>query len=336
MNRKVTSLDVAARAGVSQSAVSRVFSGASASQRTVDAVREAADHLGYRPNVVARSLITGRSKIIGLVVAYLDNAFYPDALERFSNELQAQGYHILIFMAHGTTSDIDRVVADLLDHQVDGIIAASVGLSDALTDRCRGLNIPVVLFNRGDADPSLPQVTSANFAGGQKVAKYLVQAGYQRIAHISGWSGSKTGQDRAEGFADGLVKAGSQLIAQVDGMYKREVAAAAAQDLVQTYAVDAIFVGNDHMAFAVLDHLRFEMGLSVPDDVAIVGYDDVPMAAWSAFDLTTVRQPSGRMVQATVYMLLALIEGEENLAPKHEIDGELIIRGSTRALEQEA
>ena len=330
MNRKVTSLDVAARAGVSQSAVSRVFSGASASAKTVKAVREAADHLGYRPNVVARSLITGRSKVIGLVVAYLDNAFYPDALERFSNELQAQGYHILIFMAHGSKSDIDRVVADLLDHQVDGIIAASVGLSDALTERCHGLNIPVVLFNRGNEDSSMPQVTSANFDGGIKVAQHLVRVGGARIAHISGWSGSKTGQDRAAGFAQGLRDAGADLVAQIDGMYTREAAAAAAQELVETHKADAIFVGNDHMAFAAMDHLRFVMGLHVPNDVQIVGYDDVPMAAWPSYDLTTVRQPSGRMVQAAVYMLLALIEGEDALNPKQEIDGELIVRGSTK------
>jgi len=293
MSRKVTSSDVAARAGVSQSAVSRVFSGASASAKTVKAVREAADHLGYRPNVVARSLITGRSKIIGLVVAYLDNAFYPDALERFS-------------------------------------IAASVGLSDALTERCRGLNIPVVLFNRGNEDGSLPQVTSANFDGGAKVAHHLVKTGAQRIAHISGWSGSKTGQDRAAGFANGLQEAGAALVGQIDGMFTREAAAEAAQVLVEVHKADAIFVGNDHMAFAVMDHLRFEMGLRVPEDVQLVGYDDVPMAAWPSYDLTTVRQPSGRMVQAAVYMLLALIEGEDTLNPKQEIDGELIVRGSTK------
>jgi DNA-binding LacI/PurR family transcriptional regulator len=335
MSGKITSLDVAARAGVSQSAVSRVFSGASASQKTVKAVREAADYLGYRPNIVARSLITGRSKIIGLVVAYLDNAFYPDALERFSNELQAQGYHILIFMAHGSKSDIDRVVADLLDHQVDGIIAASVGLSDALSERCRGLNIPVVLFNRGNEDSSMPQVTSANVDGGAKVAKYFVECGHKRIGHIAGWSGSKTGQDRATGFSDALAEMDVELIAQIDGMYTREASAAAAQTMIDTHNVDAIFVGNDHMAFAAMDHLRFDMGLSIPNDVAIVGYDDVPMAAWPAFDLTTVRQPSGRMVQAAVHMLLALIEGDTNLSPKQEIDGELIIRGSTRVARKE-
>ena len=131
MTRKITSLDVAERAGVSQSAVSRVFTpGASVSKKMADKVRKAADELGYRPNVLARSLITGRTRIIGLVVAYLDNMFYPDALERLSNALQAEGYHILVFMARGRGAEADRVIEELLDYQVDGIVAASVGMPD--------------------------------------------------------------------------------------------------------------------------------------------------------------------------------------------------------------
>jgi DNA-binding LacI/PurR family transcriptional regulator len=112
--RKVTSLEVAALAGVSQSAVSRVFSGASASAKTAEKVRKAAQELGYRPNVLARSLITGRSRIIGLVVAYLDNQFYPVALERLSHALQEEGYHIMIFMASWT--ELSRRALDLRMH----------------------------------------------------------------------------------------------------------------------------------------------------------------------------------------------------------------------------
>ena len=114
MPEKVTSLQVARRAGVSQSAVSRVFTpGASVSEKTAKKVRASADALGYRPNVLARSLITGRSKIIGLVVAYLDNQFYPDALERLSKALQEKGYHLLVFIASGG-SDVDRLVDELM------------------------------------------------------------------------------------------------------------------------------------------------------------------------------------------------------------------------------
>lgn len=329
MSGKVTSLQVAAKAGVSQSAVSRVFSGASASEKTIKKVRAAAEELGYRPNVLARSLITGRSRIIGLIVAYLDNQFYPVALERLSHALQEQGYHIMIFMASARGPDVDRVINELLDHQVDGIITASVGLTDALTERCEKAGIPVVLFNRGQQDRRMPEVTSDNIAGGQRVAEFLVAGGHQRIGHISGWMGSSTGQDRARGFAEGLEAAGAKLVAQIDGMYKREVAAEAARTLVQDRKVDALFVGNDHMALAVMDELRHGLGLRVPEDVSVVGYDDVPMAAWASYELTTVRQPVNQMVGATVTLLMDMINGDST-SRKTQIEGPLIVRSSAR------
>lgn len=137
MGGKVTSLDVAQQAGVSRSAVSRVFTpGASVSPSTAAKVRAAARALGYRPNVLARSLITGRSRIIGLVVAYLENQFYPEAIERISKSLQERGYHVLVFMASNDNAATQTVMDELIDYQVDGIIVASVGVSNDLTTRC--------------------------------------------------------------------------------------------------------------------------------------------------------------------------------------------------------
>ena len=131
---KITSAEVAERAGVSQSAVSRVFTpGASASRKTAEKVRKAAMELGYRPNALARAMVSGKSRIIGLVVAYLENQFYPDVLEKLSNALQAEGYHVLIFMASQTAGNIEGVVDEILDYQVDGIIAASVAMTSELS-----------------------------------------------------------------------------------------------------------------------------------------------------------------------------------------------------------
>ena len=328
--RRVTSLDVAARAGVSQSAVSRVFSGASASKSTVDKVRRAAADLGYRPNVLARGLITGRSRIIGLVVSYLENPFYPDTLERLSHALQDRGYHVLVFMAQGPGRDLDRIIGDMLDHRVEGIIAASVGLGDALAERCRAEGIPVVLFNRGQDGRAVDQVTATNRASAARVGRFLVAGGHERIAMIGGWAGSSTGQDRALGFAEGLQEAGGALCAARDGEYDRDIAAQAARDLMAGPRPDAIFVANDHMAFGVMDALRHDLGCDVPGDVSVVGFDDVPMAAWLSYDLTTVRQPRARMVAATVERLLARIDGDDAPPGKIEIDGALVLRGSAR------
>jgi DNA-binding LacI/PurR family transcriptional regulator len=331
-NDKVTSAQVAALAGVSQSAVSRVFTpGASASKKTVEKVRAAAAQLGYSPNALARGLITGRTRMIGLVVAYLDNQFYPVAMELLSRALQERGYHILVFMAENSTEKVGQVMGELLDYQVDGIITASVAISNDLTSRCAAAGIPVVMFNRGQDDVRLSEVTSDNVAGGRRAAEFLLQAGHRRIAHVMGWQGSSTGRDRAAGFAEAMQDAGVAPVAMIDGMYSRDTAAAVARDLfARPNRPDAVFVGNDHMAFAVMDMLRFDLGLSVPGDVSVVGYDDVPLASWPAYNLTTIRQPVRRMVDATVEALLAQIEGDGE-PRKLKIDGPLIIRGSTSA-----
>ncbi len=328
---KVTSAEVAVRAGVSQSAVSRVFTpGASASAKTVAKVRKAAEELGYRPNVLARAMVSGRSRIIGLIVAYLENQFYPIALELLSNALQARGYHILIFTAPNSTDGIEGVMQDLMDYQVDGIIAASVSMSSDLSERAQALGIPVVLFNRSQNDVGVSNVTSANRMGGRKVAEFLLAGGHKRIAHIAGWQGSSTGRDRHAGFLEALEEAGQVPFALVDGMYKREVAKSCATQLLSGQTrPDAIFVGNDHMAFAVIDAVR-EAGLTPGRDISIVGFDDVPLASWGAYDLTTLRQPVNRMVDSTVDLILGQIESGDAVPQEIEIEGELILRGSAR------
>ena len=333
-NARITSAEVAIRAGVSQSAVSRVFTpGASASQNTIDRVKKAAAELGYRPNSLARAMVSGKSRIIGLVVAYLENQFYPEALERLSNSLQEEGYHVLMFMAAQTAGDIDAVVEEILDYQVDGIIAASVALSSELSERCRAAGVPMVLFNRSQDVSTMSAVTSDNFAGGRKVAEFLIAGGHKKIGFCAGWEGASTQRDREAGFLASLKDAGIDLHCREVGNFKMEEARAATLRMFASNPPDAIFVANDHMAIAVMDTLRSELGLDVPKDVSVVGYDDVPAAAWPAFNLTTVRQPVNRMVAETVDILLQQIANTSTQPRKIKIDGPLIVRGSARAPE---
>lgn len=328
---KVTSQQVAERAGVSQSAVSRVFTpGASASKKTVDRVRKAASELGYRPNVLARAMVSGKSRIIGLVVAYLENQFYPEALEKLSNALQERGYHVLVFMAAQTAGNIDNVVDEILDYQVDGIIAASVAMSSELSDRCRAAGVPMVLFNRSQDDPAMSAVTSDNVAGGKKVAEFLLAGGHKKIGYIAGWEGASTQRDREAGFTIALAEAGVELHARDVGNFGMAEAAAATKRMFANEQPDAVFVANDHMALAVMDTLRFELGLDVPGDVSVVAYDDVPASSWPAYDLTTVRQPANRMVAETVSILMDQIEDNQTAPRRIAIDGPLVLRGSAR------
>ena len=329
-NDKVTSLEVAALAGVSQSAVSRVFTpGSSVSPKTAEKVRAAAERLGYRPNVLARSLKSGRSRIIGLLVAYLENYFYPEVVEKLSRDLQKEGYHVLVFLAPVTTVNVDQVVHEIMDYQVDGIVLASVSMSSDLAERCLATGIPVVLFNRGQDDPRLSSVTTNNRLGGFALADFLVSLGHNRIAYIAGFEGASTQRDREIGFREGLAAAGQTLFARAEGNFVYGDAQIAARNLFATpRRPDAVFVGNDHMAFAVMDVLRFELGLRVPEDVSVVGFDDVPPASWPAYNLTTYRQPVDQMVAETVAMLIAKI-GAERAEPRQVVlEGGLIIRGS--------
>jgi DNA-binding LacI/PurR family transcriptional regulator len=331
-NEKVTSLEVAAMAGVSQSAVSRVFTpGSSVSQKTADKVRAAAAHLGYRPNVLARSLKSGKSRIIGLVVAYLENYFYPEMVERLSTELQKVGYHVLIFLAPVSTANVDKVVQEIMDYQVDGIVLASVSMSSDLAARCQATGLPVVLFNRAHVDKNLSSVTSDNFAGGKALADYLCSLGHKRIAYVAGFSGASTQVDREAGFRAGLAEAGQELFARADGNFDYRTAQAAARELFATSKrPEAVFVANDHMAFAVMDVLRFELGLKVPEDVSVVGFDDVPVASWPAYNLTTFRQRLDQMVAETVKMLTTSIAEDQHEVSRVVLNGELVIRGSAR------
>ncbi|MEM9575104.1 MAG: substrate-binding domain-containing protein, partial [Pseudomonadota bacterium] len=218
-----------------------------------------------------------------------------------------------------------------LDQQVDGIILASVSMSNKLTERLDEIGIPFVLFNRGQLGKNVASVTAANYAGGRKAAEFLVAGGHKQIAHISGWRKSMTGQQRQAGFVDYLTEQGLQQFACLDGEFSREKASQATRDLFAgSTKPDAIFVGNDHMAFAVLETLKIELKLRIPEDVSIVGYDDVRMASWSTHDLTTMRQPANRMVEATTSMLLNMIDEPNTKREKIEIESELIVRGSAR------
>ena len=330
-HQRVTASEVAELAGVSQPTVSRVFTpGTKVSKDKESRVREAAAQLGYRPNTLARSLNTGRSYTIGVVLAYLNNPFYPTALQKFSEQLSAHGYHVMVFFATNLVEEVDGVIEDLLAHQVDGIVLASVSLSNQLTDRLHEIGIPFVLFNRGQEDERLPLVTAANTEGGRIAARFLAEGGHTRIAHISGWQRSLNGRQRQFGFVEGLAEYNLAPWRCVDSHFRREMAIEATREMFESSEnPDAIFVGNDHMAFAVLETLQCDIGARVPEDVSVVGFDDVEMAAWKMYDLSTLRQPVNRMVKATIAMMLDMIE--RRATEKHiEIPAELIIRRSAR------
>jgi DNA-binding LacI/PurR family transcriptional regulator len=207
-------------------------------------------------------------------------------------------------------------------------------MSSSLATECQKQGIPVVLFNREQDGLGLNAVITDNRAGGRAVARLLVSLGHRRIGYIAGFEGASTQRDRELGFRDGLDGAGHGIVARGVGNFEYPRAQDAARRMFdRPDPPDAVFVCNDHMAFAVMDVVRFELGLRVPEEVSIVGFDDVPPAAWPAYALTTFRQPVNRMVAETVTALLARIEDKAAPSRRVVLDGQLVVRGSTRRLE---
>jgi DNA-binding LacI/PurR family transcriptional regulator len=330
---KVTATDVAKRAGVSPSAVSRVFTpGASASQDTVARVRKAANDLGYRPSGRSRSRGAGRSGRVGLLVSNVENPFYSHATKLLSVELQERGYSALVLVEMATVGSVERIIAGCLDHQVDGIIVLSVATTSELAHQCDRAGIPSVYFNRSPDDEHSFSVATNNYWGGRRIAEYLIETGHRRISHIAGWELASTQRDREAGFLSVLDANGRSLHSREVANFDHAEARAAA---LRMFAPgrdlpDAVFVANDHMAFAVLDALRHDLGLKVPQDVSVVGFDDVLPSSWPSYDLTTIRQPVEAMAAEAVSTLLGQVE-TGHLSPRRvAIDGKLVVRGSTR------
>jgi DNA-binding LacI/PurR family transcriptional regulator len=315
MKSSTTAQEVAGLAQVSQSAVSRTFTpGASVSEETRSKVLAAAKALGYRPNALARSLITRRSRIIALVMSYLENQFYPLVIERLSQKLQKQGYHVLLFISD--LNEADGVLAEILQYQVDGIVMASTMLSSDLAKNCADSGVPVVLFNRVADTSALARhatssVTSDNHRGGRMVAELLLERGHRKVAFLAGLENSSTSVEREKGFNEALREGGGSVFSRAVGHYSFEGAQQATRAL---FAVadrpDAVFVANDHMAIAAMDVLRIELGLRIPQDVSVMGFDDVPQAAWGSYQLTTVVQSVEDMVDAVVDLLHDQMQGE--------------------------
>jgi DNA-binding LacI/PurR family transcriptional regulator len=330
-HRHATASDVARLAGVSQSAVSRAFTpGASIARETRARVEDAARALGYRPNAIARSLTTRRSRIIGVAAAYLQNHFYPYVLEALSKGLQARGYQLLLFTPDAAR-DADPLLQEVLAWQVDALILASTTLSSALAGQCRAAGIPVLLFNRTSRDADVSSVTGENMRGGRVIAEFLVAGGHRRLAFVAGIENSSTSREREAGFTGWLAEHGHAAPLREVGLYDFDAACAAARRLLsRPDRPDAIFVANDHMAMAVSEVARHEFGLRIPRDLSLVGFDDTGPARWPSFSLTSFAQPLQPMVQAAVAMVCEMIEHPSSPTRHQVVPGELVVRGSAR------
>jgi DNA-binding LacI/PurR family transcriptional regulator len=327
--KPASSIDVARLAGVSQSAVSRSFTdGTSVSEQTKRKVLKAAEELGYRPNALARAVLTRQSDLIGVVMGEITNPFYPEVLELLLTELERRGYRVLLKRLEQPDS-ADAAVEEVLRYRVRGAIITSSIISDDMARKCGRSAVPVVLFNRHVKDLGVTSVCCDNVDAGRAVANLLLDTGCVRPAFVSGSAEASTNNDRQKGFLDRLAERGARHV-MVEGGAASHAAGydATKRLLAMSPRPDGLFCSSDILAFGALDAVR-ELGLVVPHDISIVGFDDVPMASWPVFNLTTVRQQRQRMVHESVEALVGQI-AQGTRPTVRLVPGELVLRGTVK------
>ena len=299
-----SSTDVARLAGVSQSAVSRTFSeGKSISEETRHKVLEAAKKLGYSPNFLPRILLKHRSGLVAVVISGTGNPFYAIALEEFTKALQKTGHQVLLVQIDSDHA-LDGLVPRLQSYRVDAIVSALPVLSGAAAEAFARIKIPTISFNTPINNDWVTSICSDSVGGASSVADLFVKRGAKSFAFITGSEGSYASSQRLRGFKDRLVEQGFPNVATACGNYLYSGGFNAVLNLKSRGVIpDAIFCANDLMAIGALDALRKVIGVRVPEDVLVAGFDDVPEASWSAYDLTTVIQ-DGRLMVAEAMAIL--------------------------------
>lgn len=309
--RRATSYDVAKLAGVSQSAVSRCFRpGSSIASGTRERVLKAARALGYHPNAMASGLITRRTGLVAVLISNLTNLYYPEVLAELTRRLSERDARVLLFTLQAE-SDAEAILDQVWRYRVDGAIVAARLAKRQLRDFARH-RVPVVLYNRLGEGEHVASVSCDSIAGERLLCEQLVSAGHRSFGMISGPSDSYVSTQRIEGAREALSRHGHELMV-VPGAYGYQSGADGLAALLEQTGgkLDALLCANDQMALGAMDYARHEAGLSVPDDLSIVGFDGVEPAAWKSYRLTTIRQPVGRMTQAAVNMLFERIDDPE-------------------------
>jgi DNA-binding LacI/PurR family transcriptional regulator len=328
----ITLKEVSERAGVSRSAVSRTFTeGASVSAKTRKKVEDAATALGYTPSLIASSLKTKRTKLIGLVANNFQNPVFLQVFDLFTRALQARGFRPLLVNLTDET-DPAHSVSMLRQYSVDGVIVATSTLPPAFARAFRQAKVPVVhAFGRFDEDVNVDVVGIDNIACGKMAAKTLLARGYRKIAILGGPETATSTQDRVKGFRQAMRNAKVEI---ADISYARNYTYAAGLEamtsLLKRTRVEAVFCGDDLICMGAMDAAR-TAGLSIPGDIGFLGFNDMEMAGWQAYDLTTIRQPIADIIQRAVEVIIGMDEATAEpttlLYPCAVVE-----RGSLRAL----
>ncbi|WP_174275326.1 LacI family DNA-binding transcriptional regulator [Sphingomonas bacterium] len=328
---RATSYDVAKRAGVSQSAVSRCFrQGASIAPATKIKIMEAARELGYRPNAIASGLITKRSNMVAVLISTQARLYYPEVLAQLTQTLSAQDMRVLLFDLK-TEGDVEAALQQVWRYWVDGAIVAA-HLTAAQIRAFDDHHVPIVLYNRSGEGEVVSSVFCDSVAGERVLLDALLSAGHRHFGIITGPNDSYTGRQRVETAKLLINEAGFGPPLVAEGTFDYGSGTRGLHQLMEASGgkLDAVVCANDLMAIGAIDAARLEMGLKVPDDLSIVGFDGAGAASWIGYQVTTIQQPVERMCRAAVAMLMERIEAPETASEVRTFPGKFIPGTSAR------
>jgi LacI family transcriptional regulator len=326
--------DVARRARVSIATVSRVVNGIS----TVDAelakrVWKAVDEVGYVPNTQARALVSGRSRILGLIVSEITNPFFPELVQEFENLAVAQGYEVMIGSTNYDGARTESLIRRMLQRNVDGVAVMTFGIEEELVQKLVEHGFPLVFV---DAGPELPnvRVLKVNYGGGiREAVQHLAALGHRQIAFISGPLHMRTAATRCDAFRKAMAELGLTVPAasMVEGKHTMESGKVAMEQLLRASELPTgVICSNDMTAIGVL-HALDETPHQVPRDISVVGFDDIHLAQFMLPPLTTVQMSCRDLAAAAVEALRAGVESDHLKSAQREwpIQTRLVVRRST-------
>jgi len=333
MSRNVTIVDVAQEADVSYATVSRVINnGAHVRPEKRERVLRAMAKLGFTVNQQARSLRAGRSQVIGLLVHDLGTSYIGEIIRGIEAELSAASYDLMLYTTHRRKTKEATYVSAITRGMADGLLLVLPRNPEAYLESLRQRRFPYVLVDHQGIDETGPAVGATNFQGAYDATQHLLSLGHRRIGFITGQMEMGCSRDRLAGYRAALLAAGippdPQWVREGD-FFQPDGFAGAQALLALPQPPSAIFASNDFSAFGVMEAVR-DAGKRLPDDMSIVGFDDIPQAAQVNPTLTTVRQPLEQMGRTAARMLLEIIGNEARPAARVELPTELIVRASTR------
>jgi DNA-binding LacI/PurR family transcriptional regulator len=328
----VTLKDVAELAGVSRSAVSRTYTeGASVSSKTRAKVMKAATSLGYSPNALASSLTTGRTKMIGLVSNNFHNPIFLEVFDLFTRGLQELGLRPLLVNLTDET-DPEASVRMLRQYSVDGVIVASSTLPPAFAQAFREARVPVVhSFGRHSDNPIVDVLGIDNIGAGGLAARTLIERGYTELGFLGGPSDATSTLDREKGFLDEIALHDDvRVTTSFASAYSFDAGRAEMTRLLEAKPAQAYFCGDDVLSIGALSALQTK-GLRVPEDVGLIGLNDMEMAGWDNINLTTISNPFSEIISASVARVAALVEDQDIPPEARLFDCAIVERGTIKA-----